>query len=402
MIFSLLKKNEKISLLLDIGNGTISAGLVSFVADSKPSLLYLTSIPFTSVEKPNSDKILLSMNTLLDEILTLITKKGTSQSYFKGKEVKISSVLVSFSSPWFISRSRNIHLIQENAFIVTRKFIDNIIDTEKKIAEKELIDSKYEHTFNNEIKIIESLIINTKINGYPIEDSIGKKTKIFDASLYMSFVSKEVLDTVYKQIFKHTHIQQENIHIHTFPLISFTVIRDLFSAVDSFLFIDITSEVTDITLVSNNAIIETVSFPSGRNFIIRQIAKKFSVSNEIAESLLHIYKSRAADEETTLNMQSVISDIEKEWSIYFENAFMELSKEAIPPSYVYIMAESDVTALYNDFIKISKADNTSAYRKEINVVNITENTLSGFYNGNKRFLPNDFIAMLAVFYNKIR
>lgn len=400
-LLSLLGKKEKVSLLIDIGNGAISAGLILFRDNLKPKHIYSIKMPFLIEENIKNDVLLQSMNTLLDQVLIMISKNGFTQAYLKNKKAYISSVLVSFSSPWFVSRSKNIHLDQDVPFVITKSFIENILETEKNLYEKELAKSEYEKVFEGEIKIIENIVVHTMVNGYPILNSIGKRTKIFDASIYTSYVSKSVLDIVYNQIFKHTHIHNENLFVSTFPLISFTITRDLFPSADSFLFMDIGAEVTDITFVSNNSIVDIASYQSGRNFIIRQIAKKFKVSTEIAESLLHMYNTKSSDEETTLIIQSVLLDSEKEWSIYFDDACTELSKKSVLPSNIFVMAENDVTQIYNDYLKNTKTDNTTTSKKTLNIVNINNEMLSTVYDNDKRFPQDESIGILVAFFNKI-
>ncbi len=401
MPLSLFDNKEEVSLLIDIGNGSVSGALVLFGNGAKPALLYSARLPLTVNDKSDSAKLISSMTASLGEVLLSIMKKGLLVPYFKTKPKNVSAVLVSFSSPWFASRAKNLHLAQDTPFIITKKFLDSVVAAEEKAFEEDLQNGEYENLFDKNIQILENTIIHTKINGYPIEECVGKKTKTLDTSLFMSVASKSIINIISDQIFKNTHIHKNKIYFHTFPLISFSVIRDLFPATSNFLVLDITSETTDMTLVSDNAIAKVLSFPSGRNFIIRQISKSFGVSAEIAESYLHAYNSKKTDDETNLRIDSALSDVEKEWSIYFEDAFAELSKDSVLPPRAYITTDPDVASLYSHFLKLPKLDSTSLFRKSVEVIHISAGILSAVYKDDPHFPPDEFVAMIAAFYNKI-
>ena len=183
----------------------------------------------------------------------------------------------------------------------------------------------------------------------------------------------------------------------TFPFISFVVAKNLFPALENFLLLDVTAEMTDIVLTVKKSVAEIVSFPSGRNFIIRQISKKFGVSFEIAESFLHIYNAKKSDENTSGQIQEVLGDVEKELSIYFENAFSELSKGKALPPVVCLTAGEDVADLYFDFLKLSKDDQTAEFRKNIQVFRLDTPAMSHLYNIDKKFKPNVFLSVLTIF-----
>jgi hypothetical protein len=393
---SLFEKSEKVSLLVTIGSGLISAGLVAFADGQKPTIIYSVFLPFKIEESPEKNKLASTMNSLLGQVLSLVIKDGLSQAYWKGKKKHIYSALVSFSSPWFVSKIKKIELQEGKAFVVGQSFIQSILESEKKIFVDEINGDKSKKSPDN-IIVIENAFTDFKINGYSITNYLGQKTKNLTTSLYMSAVPKSVVDIVYGQLSKHFSIKAENISMNSFSFISFAVSENLFPALNDFLLVDVTAEMTDVVLVNKKSVAEIVSFPSGRNFIIRQIARKFGVSTEIAESLLRMSAGKKSDDETTTQMQEVLSDAEKEWSIYFENAFTELSKSAVLPPIVCLTAGEDVSDLYSGFLEIQKEDQTAEFRKNIQVFHLDERAMSHLYNTDPKFKPNVFLSVLTVF-----
>ena len=100
-------------------------------------------------------------------------------------------------------------------------------------------------------------------------------------------------------------------------------------------------------------------------------------------------------------MQEILLNIEKEWAVYFENAILELSPEMSMPSRVYITADSDIVSLYIDFLKLAKTDATSLFRKNMDLVQINQEILKPYYKNESVTQVDEFVALLAIFYNKI-
>ena len=389
------KKEDELSILLDIGNGSINGAIVLFTKNKIPRFIFTGEVPFSIPLQPSAPELSAEMKILLNKILDYLIKNGLSKMTFAKK---IEKVLVTFSSPWFALKTKHINLVQQNYFLITKDFLDDIIEKEKKVFEKLLSG---EDSPNKSFEIVEKSIVHTKINGYEMSNSLGRKTKNFDAYLCLSVVGKSSIDIVHNAILKNSHIPADMVSIHTFPVVSFIVVRDIFSANSDFIIMDITGEVTDLTLVEDNVVIKSISMPSGRNFIIRQIAKKLDLSAEIAESNFHLYAEGKLDEKTKIQIQTILLDVEKEWSIYLESAIQEFSSQKNIPSTVYLTVDSDVAPIYKDFLSLVKTDSTAEFRKNMNLIHINKETLSHFYETQTEVEVNEFMAILAVFYNKL-
>lgn len=389
----LSERNNEVSLLVDIGNGSITASLVLFLDNKKPKFLYTTKSSFVVLEKPNAAELVDSMNRILDETLNTLVKDGFGNKYWSNKSKMVSRALVCFSSPWFIPKIKHIQIQRDSAFVITNDFLEDILSKEEKVFREEL---------KKDFEVIEKSIVNIKINGYVLDKTIGKRARNFDAFLSMSVVSGSFIRKIRSIISKHTHISENNITSHTFPLVSFSVARDVFSNNPDFVLMDVTGEVTDLTLVQNDTIVGTSTFPSGRNYIIRQISKQFNTSYELSESTLRLYIAKKLDEDSIEKIEKILIEIEKEWAIYFENALLELSPHMLLPSKFYITSETDVSDVYKDFMTLSKTDATATIRKNLQITHIDQNTLAGLFENDSTTQVNEFIAILAIFYNKVR
>lgn len=398
MLDFLKGEKEEASLLINIGNGSITVASVLF-GKNKPKFLYTSRHPFVVLEKPSALELANSVGRTLDETLSELMKKGFDHKYWDYRNKKFGRILIAFSSPWFIPKIKHVQIAKDKPFTITEDFIEDILKKEEEIFKNEL-NKDFEGT--GFFEVIEKSIVNIKINGYVLEHNIGKVTKNFDAFLTMSVVPVDFIKKIKDMVIKHTQISAEKIVSHTFPLISFSVARDIFSNNSNFILIDVTGEVTDITLAQNDAVVGAASFPSGRNYIIRQIAKTFNTSFELAESTLRLYITKKLDDDSIKKIEQVLIGIEREWAIYFENALLELSPQMVLPYKFYITSDSDIADIYKDFMSLSKTDTTATIRKNMQITHINQDTLSNFYENDSLSQVNEFIAILAIFYDKVR
>ncbi len=392
------KDAEELSILLDIGNGSINGALAKFSKNKLPKFVFTAEVPFTIKDEMKASELASEMRILLDLILNHIIKQGlqnTDQS-----NLKITQVLITFSSPWFALKTKHITLNQPTPFLITKDFLEDIIQKEEEALESEIFGEN-PNTGTKSFEIIEKSIVHTKINGYPLSDSYGKKTKNFEAYMCLSVINKSTIEKIHDIILKNSHIPSSSVLIHTFPIASFIVIRDIFSSNSDFIIMDITGEVTDITLVQDDVVIKSISMPSGRNFLIRQIAKGLGLSIEIAQSTIAMYSAKKLDDDTIEKFEAILVNVEREWAIYLASALEELSPLKTPPSTVYLTSDSDFAPIYKEFLSFSKTDSTAEFRKNINLIHIKDETFSSFYEKNTGVKVNEFIAILAIFYNKI-
>lgn len=397
-MFSLFQsKNEETSIIFDIGNGTLTGAIVVFNEDQKPKFVYTIKKNFSVSEQLEPQQLELEMQKLLDEALNYIMKDGFNSKYLQNKSKKIKRVFISFSSPWFLSKTKSIKLENPKEFVITESFIQDILKKEEALFKTEL---KNEHG-GELFEVIESSIVHSKINGYALDNSIGKNTKTFDAYIHMSVVHNLFLNKIQETIIKHTHINIKNIHLNTFPLISFTVIRDIFTKEPDFLIMDITGEITDITYVKNEIIDKTTSMPSGKNFLLRQLCKNLNVSTEIAESTLQMFLNKKLDDENGNKISELLVSSEKEWSIYLENALLELSPSLTLPSTIFLTTQSEYFTLYESFLNTPKIDQTTVFRKNLKINRLDISSLSSFYENNSGNVIGEFIVLVSLFYKKI-
>jgi hypothetical protein len=384
MAFSLFSgPKEKIYLILTIDSGSVSGALVStnkeinqLINKTQARYMFAASMQFRGFKNRDGEKELENVKKALDVVIKTLLSNNT----------KIDHVHVSFSSPWIISKTNHISIAQEKTFVITEGFLNDIMDKEQKSIEKTMS--------MDETELIERAMYDTKINGYDMPNPFGRHTKTFEFSLYIAGLSKKIIAVVSEQVFFHTHLHRDKISMHTVPFVTFSALHDL-APMDNLL-LDISPEKTDVSLVYRGLLEKTVSFPSGTQFIVREIMKIMDVSEEIASSTLTLFIEQKLDKEVSDKVMLAMQNVEKEWAIYFEDALSDLNPAFALPKEMYITAHQDFSILYENFLKIDKMDNTNAFRNSLMIKKIDKETLLSKIEINPRSMFDARLAMTAI------
>mgnify|MGYP001575409917 FL=1 len=250
MAFSFFKnslRNESVSLLVDIGSASVGAALVKLEKGKPPHILATVRENISFQEVLSSGHFLIAMNHSLDKVLKNIQLKTKST----GHPLHIFCTL---SSPWFILKSRHLLISRQEEFEVTERTLDEFINDDI----ERLKDELKETLPPKDVKIIEKKIIQIKLNGYEIKNPYGQKTSQVELLMTVGVSSKKVVESIERKIGNVFHAKEVN--FGAFPIAAFSAIRDIFPTEKNFLFLHITGEATDVSLVSNDILMGTVSF----------------------------------------------------------------------------------------------------------------------------------------------
>jgi hypothetical protein len=404
----LKQKKESTVLLLDIGNGSVGGALAVIEHTQKPNILFSVRKSVAPEDKPTIEKL---QKTVLDElqnVLAMLVHTGLSDTYIKKHSKKIDTVLCTLSSPWYQSEGKSITISETKKFVVTERFLTHVLEKElQTFVVQQTKEKEEQHTLADQknaqdMQVIEQKFTSMSLNGYKLSDPIGQSTQTFEASLFVSQTDKTFLSAVNNAISQYTHANSENILYHTFPFIAFSIIPTVLPGVSDYLFFDIGGEITDIIWVSGGKIQKTISFPSGKNLIIRRISKRLDVPDEVARSFLHLYMDTRADENLQKEIMGAISDVENEWNVYLEDALVSLSSELALPHDIFISTYPQTYQVFEGFLKTEKADMTNAWRKKLSITYLGSELLSKYIDMTSLQSFDAFMGLEALFLTQDR
>ncbi|SRR3989339_42734 len=383
------KGDQQYIAIFDIGSGSIGGAFVSIEKGKVPQIIFSTrkNIPFQ--EKLNFQRFFDSMVKTLEEMFVEMQKASNS--------MKVTKVFCVLASPWYASQTRLIHYEQATPFTITEKGLNKLINKEIELFRDSNLFARAK-TSDALPEIMESKNIQMKLNGYEVREPHGKRTSKLDIALYISMIPANIHKSIEESIAKFWHVGA--VHFSSFSFTTFDTIRDIFTDESSFLFIDISSEVTDISLAKDNVLLESISFPVGKNMLIRTLVEETKTTPAAAASELTIYLEGKCTRDHAKQMEDILEGSTKEWREFLENALAQFASEFPIPRTIFYTADDDVAQWFE---KAMSEVNFSRFSKEENsfIVRSLGNAFLGkFVQISEPSFQDPFLSIETIFANK--
>ncbi|MDD5152465.1 MAG: hypothetical protein PHS95_00465 [Candidatus Pacebacteria bacterium] len=338
--FTKQRQDEGLSLLIDVGSSSVGASLVRIEREKPVHILTTEREDISFQEKLSSSRFLISMNHALENVLGKIQTKTPSIP---------AHIFCTLSSPWFILKIRPILISEEKPFEITESMLNDFFSKDIEQLKGEFKDIPPE-----DIEIIEKKIIQVKLNGHEIKDPLGKITKKMELVASVAVSSRRILQSIERYV--HHVFPVSSVHFGSFPVATFSAIRDIFPLNRDFLFMDITGETTEVSIVNNDILLGNISFPRGKNFFIREISSGLNTSNEEAITLFGMFIHDKLDKESDMRVQKIVEQSKNEWTIFFEKALATLSQKGSLPKMVFFTSDSDISELFAGMVKAYESE----------------------------------------------
>jgi len=395
-MFSLFRKEPELSLVFHIGSSSVGVALVKFERNKAPTVVYTIReyIPFR--ENSDPQKFFAHMLDALRRVNAAILKDGLPHLTFtRLGGLKIKHALYAFGSPWTVTQTKIVSIDKPEPFTFTKAMIDGILEHEETAFEKDAISGEVK----DKLSVIEKRILQIKLNGYEVTDPYGKQTKSASMSLFLSIIPKTVLDKVFEISLQTFH--PKDTRIYSFPLVSFSSVREAFPEADDFMFLYIGGELSDISFVKNGVLLETASLPLGSRFIIRRIGQAFSATDEEALSLLRLFANNHADRALKDKLDPALGRAIKEWIESFRALLKETSSRISIPSHLFVVTDNDFIQFFVKALKNEKISEFGVAETPLSVTFVNHDKLKQSIAFGKYAEKDPFLAIFSAFARKI-
>lgn len=384
--FSKQKSNGNLALLIDIGSASVGAALVLIEGEKAPHVIASAREDISFQEVLVSSRFLFAMNHAFDKVLKTIQEKTRSTGAPK-------NVFCTLSSPWFILKTRDLHVIREQEFEVTENNLEEFINEDVALLKEEL----KEVLPPKDVRIIEKKIIHIKLNGYEIKNPYKQKTNRMDMSVTIGVSSGKVIQSIEQRINNFFHTQ--TVHFGAFPVAAFSAIRDIFPTEKNFLFLDITGEATDVSRVENDLLVKTVSFSRGGNFFIREISAGLRTVHEEAKTLFSMFLRGELDSTREGRVAEIIALGKTEWLARFEKAINIVSENGALPQKIFFTTDANLAPIFSELISSAKPE--LLRERSFDVQYLDQLIVSKFVSFETEITRDPFIAIEALLAEKI-
>ena len=380
------KQNESLSLLVDIGSASVGAALVLIEKGKAPHIISSVREEISFQEVLVSSKFLFAMNHAFDKALKDLQEKTKTVGNPR-------NVFCTLSSPWFILKTRELHVDQGSEFEVTENQLEKFINTDIESLKEELKETLPPE----DVRIIEKKIIHIKLNGYEIKNPYKQKTSRIDLTVTVGVSSAKVIQSIEQKINNYFHAR--TVHFGAFPVAAFSAIRDIFPNDNNFIFLDITGEATDVSRVENDLLVKTISFPRGKNFFIRQISSGFSTIHEEASTLFSMFIRRELDASREERVTTIVATAKSEWLTRFEKALKTVADGGAPPRKIFFTTDTEIEPIFSEVISATQTDLLP--EGSFDVQYLDQHIVSRFVSFEPEIMRDPFIVVEALFAEKI-
>jgi len=385
----LFKKKDKTIAAIDIGSASIGGMIFRQDKDGKPEVLSVKRINIRPTEKLDVYRFY----KLQEETLTILLKELR-------KDFKRPDTILCILPPFFyVSQTRIIKVNRSDDFEITRKLFDSLINDEMKIFAKTETEIPKVRQKDN-ATFFESEIMKVNLNGYSAPNPFGKKTKNLELYTYISLGSKVIKERMERVI--HENFAVSPIYFRTFPFTAFKVLSNMIDAQKGFLFVDIAGELTEISVVRDGILEETVSFPMGKNFLMRKIARALSVSVRESASIFERMQKEHESEQVGEKLKNVFNEVRDKWCNFFEKTVNGLiSKKYLPQDLLLVGNEKIVKSFAQCLSDRDSFTDFTVLAKPFDVGKISAGSLRDHFNFSDSKIKKDIFLMIeALFANK--
>lgn len=329
-----LKPKQSLTLLVDIGSASVGTAL-AYVEQGKPVRIIATERKeLAFLETLTAKSFSIAMDHALEASLKAIQKQTPRAP---------DRILVTLSTPWLFVKTRHISVSHPVPVRITERLVSEAIEQEIEAMKKDTLSSLP----GEDIYIVENSIIDLKVNGYRVLDPYGKKSKSLEISFVVGVSSKKVAAQITRRIGRHFHTT--SLRLSSFPLAAFSAVRDMFPEKQNFLFIDITGEATDVTLIEDGLLCESVSFPVGKNFLLRKIASTQKIPHVEAETALHMYLEGRMERAQGYRVGDTVHESLTEWRSRLEKALVKIAHKKSAEA-IFFSCDQDVSHIFEESI----------------------------------------------------
>jgi hypothetical protein len=357
MFFGKRNKSKKI-ILFDFRSSSVATAIIAIDKEGNlPKILFTKRERYYFSEAPKADEFIMRAHIVLKKLIQEINHFKINDSNI---ENAISEVRILYSAPWYSPNFIDIHHEQDKDFIFTKELLNKIIkNTDKKLP------------INPHSEIIEKNLSAILINGYENDDPFKKKARDLKMSFYLSYVAEETKEEIERIIKSGLHT--DDIYSHSAIRVFHSFLKQNFHSANNYVLLDVSGEITEITIVRNSFFKKHVSVPIGSHIFSRKLAEFLKMDLHTSWSHLNIFIDQKNEIKTNKKIGGIFENIKDHYLKTIKESFTQ-EKIVDIPSTIFIISDHEVKDLmknifeshdgYAGTLKISKKPNIISFNRE--------------------------------------
>jgi cell division ATPase FtsA len=347
------KAKDRYGILIDIGSGSVLAAIVHSNHNHEHPIIVWAHREHVQLKKIDSieQSAKAVMSALMSTCIKLDGEGRKALSAYK-PSAKLSLTQVSIAAPWSYTVTKTVNFKHEDPFVVTKHFLDELVETAQKQVEDEL--GQKLNSIDIGLTVIARSTMDLLSNGYRIDHPIGERAKEINLTqatvVAQSYVNNGVTE-VQQKLFPGASIQSLS-----FVLMLYCTIRSLHPHTDDVCLVDITDEASEIGIIRDGSLKYSTHTPFGMFSLAREISEVANVPLHEAFGYLRAPSINAVKTKVPDNKHSEITLIFDAYIQKLTELLNETGDSLSIPKEILLHIEASSTELFTELLlRASKA-----------------------------------------------
>lgn len=382
------EKNKDVRTIgvLDIGSASVGGALVRYSEQERPEILWSTCVAVSVPDIADADHL---------QSMIVRATTDVAQQLAVSCAAQPEEIIVTMSAPWVASQTRLLHQHKSEKFVFTKELADELIAREinryhdGKI--KEWADFVEDH------ELLEHKTMRVRLNGYVVSEPVGKRVTSVDIASFMSIIEKSLMHRIQAAIGRvfHSHIS-----IHSFIFASYATIKQAFHNNDDAVIVDLGGEITEIGIIRNDVLMQTLSFPFGRNAFLRHVSLGLNTTQQEARSIMRMYRDGALSEQRLYEVEPIIKRAGDIWLERFKEVLNDVAETSLIPDMLFLHADEEMMSFMTQLIESEDTHQYISSHRPFSVVPMDLTALKG-YVIDQQMKHDPFLVVAALFANTL-
>lgn len=311
--------------LLDIGSTKVRAWLVSPTADF-PRIVSAVNVDLVLAARSDStrffDEVAAGAKTALQ--LLLQSGQGTPER-----------VICFLASPFYAARTKVLVKREAAPCVCSPALLDEWLKAET-VA-----------TVGHEV--LESSVMDVSLDGYRLASPFGHRAREIEVSHYLSIAAEPLLSRLRAALAGVARTPE--LQFHSFAFAFFRVLDLLTAPGKNYLALEFNHELSELSLVWQDSLRETVSFPFGEDWLVREVGQTLQLTPAAARSFLQASTAAHIAPAAEEKLRRALKSLRPEWLRVFRAALDRALTDSLMPGELFFLGAPAVAPIIKRWLE---------------------------------------------------
>jgi hypothetical protein len=261
--------DARCGIIIDIGSASVAAAIVvSEIDELKPTVVWSHTERCPITDEPDTVSLAKKVTTTLLNVSLEINNTGLKKLATHDPKLRPQTLQVAVAAPWSYTIPKHVTYSKEEEFTITDTLVTNLIRTaENETTQAHAASPLFE---NLGLAVISSHTSHFTANGYRVQNPVGQKTRTLALVRNVSICQKRLVDAiaeVHEAIAPKTKLTIQSFMEHMQHHVLTNTIPS-----KTYALIDISGDATEVGVVVDGTLTNTVSNTWGHYAVAREIA----------------------------------------------------------------------------------------------------------------------------------